>query len=255
MTVDPPVSRPGVCGPSGHLPDPSSFDRRSDVRPTGGPTTRREAVLKRSIRILVAAAVMGAVLVLPATPASAHESRQVGDYEFVVGWYDEPAFANAKNGPEVTITDSRGDPVVEGVDLQVELGFEDQTMTAELEPAFVVGVFGEPGNYNTDLYPTRPGTWTFTITGTVEDLEVDETFTSGPETFSDIEDPGAVAFPVEDPSNAELADQVDQVEQASAEAATPDDVSSARTLAYVGIAAGILGVLVAVIALWRKRTA
>ncbi|MGH2723925.1 MAG: hypothetical protein ACRDI0_06600 [Actinomycetota bacterium] len=125
-------------------------------------------------------------------------------------------------------------------------------MTAVLEPAFVVGVFGEPGNYNTDIYPTRAGTWTFRIFGTVEDQEVDEMFTSGPETFSDIEDPGEVAFPVDDPSNAELGDLIEQV---SAEAGASDEASSAQTLAYVGIAAGVLALVVAVMALWRKRAA
>ena len=208
--------------------------------------------MRKAARAVIAL-VAAALVAMPAAPAAAHESRKVGPYEFVVGWYDEPAFANAKNGPEVTITDSRGDPVVEGVELQVEIGFEGQTMTAELEPAFVVGVFGDPGNYNTDIYPTRAGMWTFRIFGTVEGMEVDETFTSGPDTFSDIEDPNEVAFPVEDPAIAEVADQVEQV---SADAATSeDDASSARTVAYVGIAAGILGLLVAIVALWRKRTA
>jgi hypothetical protein len=206
--------------------------------------------MRSAARALIAL-IVGTLIALPASPASAHESRQVGDYEFVVGWYDEPAFAYQKNGPEVTITDRRGNPAVEGVDLQVEIGFEDETMTAELEPAFLVGVFGEPGNYNTDIYPTRAGTWTFHITGTVEGQEVDETFTSGPETFSDIEDPGEVAFPVEDPSNAELADLVEQLR--AEETAASDDASSARTLAYVGIGAGLLGLVVAGIALMRRR--
>ncbi|MGH2723926.1 MAG: hypothetical protein ACRDI0_06605 [Actinomycetota bacterium] len=76
--------------------------------------------MRNAARAVIALAA-GALVAMPAAPAAAHESRQVGDYEFVVGWYDEPAFANAKNGPEVTITDSRGDPVVEGVELQVEI--------------------------------------------------------------------------------------------------------------------------------------
>jgi hypothetical protein len=201
-------------------------------------------------RLLVLTA--GALVLLPAAPASAHEERRVGDYEFVVGWYDEPAFANAKNGPEVTITDQKGDPVVEGVELQVEIGFEGETMTAELEPAFVVGVFGDPGNYNTDIYPTRAGTWTFRIFGNVEGQEVDELFTSGPDTFSDIEDPGEVAFPVEDPSNAELADLVEQMSGEQAESSEED--STARIIGYVGIAVGALGLIVALIALGRRRS-
>ncbi len=203
--------------------------------------------MPNTLRALIALTV-GALVALSASPAAAHETRKVGDYEFVVGWYDEPAFAYQKNGPEVTITGARGKPVVKGVDLQVEIRFGTETRTAELEPAFVVGVFGEPGNYNTDIYPTRAGTWTFRIFGTVEDQQVNETFTSGPDTFGDIEDPGEVAFPVEDPSNAELADLVEQARTEST-----DEVLSARTFGYVGTGVGILGLIVAVIALIRSR--
>jgi hypothetical protein len=202
-----------------------------------------------AFRVLVALSA-GVVVALSASPAAAHETRKVGDYEFVVGWYDEPAFAYQKNGPEVTITDARGRPVVKGVDLQVEIRFGDETRTAELEPAFVVGAFGEPGVYDTDIYPTRAGTWTFRISGNVEGNDVDETFTSGPDTFSDIRDPGEVAFPVEDPSNAELTDLVEQ-----ARAESSDDASAAKTFGYVGLALAVVALIVAIIAVVRRRPA
>lgn len=205
--------------------------------------------MRNAFRALIAMAV-GTLVVLTAPAAAAHETRKVGEYEFVVGWYDEPAFANQKNGPELTITAANGKPVVKGVDLQVEIGFEGETMTAELEPAFVVGVFGEPGNYNTDIYPTRAGTWTFRIFGSVGGQDVNETFTSGPDTFGDIEDPREVAFPVEDPSTAELNDLVEQVRNESS-----DGVSSARTFGYVGLALGVVALIVAIVAVTRGRRA
>lgn len=205
--------------------------------------------MRIAFRVLVALSA-GVLVALWASPAMAHETRKVGEYEFVVGWYDEPAFAYQKNGPEVTITDARGKPVVKSVDLQVEITFEGETMTAELEPAFVVGLFGEPGNYNTDIYPTRAGTWTFRIFGTVQGQDVNETFTSGPDTFGDIEDPREVAFPVEDPSNAELNDLVQQVRSESS-----GNASSARTFAYVASAVAVLALIVGVIALVRRRSA
>lgn len=195
------------------------------------PSVRRGGVIALAVTALL----------MTASLASAHESREVGPYEFVVGWSDEPAFANQPNGPEVTITDAKGDPVVEGVELEVEITFGDESMTAEMEPAFVVGVFGEPGNYNTDIFPTRPGTWVFHFTGTVEGEEIDEEFTSGPETFNDVEDPATTAFPIADPNNAELADRL---EQESAElAAAADDASSAGTLALIAIVVGGVALL------------
>jgi hypothetical protein len=171
----------------------------------------------------------------------------VGEYEFVVGWWTEPAFANQPNGPEVTISRA-GKPVVEAVALSVDVRFGEETSTYELEPAFIVGVFGEPGNYNADLLPTRPGTWEYRIYGTVEGAEVDETFTSGPETFGDIEDPAENAFPVADPNNAELSERI-QTESdrvASLESETEKDVSSARTFGLIGLIVGALGLIAAV---------
>ena len=43
------------------------------------------------------------LLILAAAPAYAHESREVGPFEVVVGWWEEPAFAGQPNGPEITI--------------------------------------------------------------------------------------------------------------------------------------------------------
>jgi hypothetical protein len=202
----------------------------------------------RKTATVSALAVLGVTtLILTAPPASAHERRQVGEYEFVVGWWTEPAFANQPNGPEVTIT-RRGKPVVEGVELTADLTFGAETVTYELEPAFVVGVFGEPGNYNADLVPTRPGTYEFHIYGTVEGAEVDEVFTSGPETFNDIQDPASTAFPAADPNNAELSERIqteaDRV--AALESETEKDVSSARTLGLIGVIVGAVGLVAAI---------
>lgn len=208
-------------------------------------------VFLRKAATASALAVLGVTtLILTAPPASAHETRQVGEYEFVVGWWTEPAFANQPNGPEVTIS-KEGKPVVEGVDLSADVIFGEETTTYSLEPAFIVGVFGDPGNYNADLVPTRPGTWEYRIYGTVEGAEVDETFTSGPETFSDIEDPAETAFPVADPNAAELSERIqteaDRVATVESEAEkAKDDASSARTLGLIGIIVGAAGLVAAV---------
>ncbi|HEV3475414.1 MAG TPA: hypothetical protein VG602_08615 [Actinomycetota bacterium] len=198
-----------------------------------------------------AGAVLGAILAalvvpaLTAGPAAAHETREVGDYTFVVGWYDEPAFANQPNGPEVTITRGpKETPIVESVDLQVDVTFGGETVTYPLEPAFVAGVFGDPGNYSADLFPTRPGTWEFRIYGTVVGQEVDETFTSGEETFSDIEDPAEIAFPVADPNNQQLASRLEE---------EADEAGSARVFGVIGVVLGAVALIIAGMVLLRRR--
>lgn len=200
------------------------------------------SVGRRSAAVSLLTALGLAMTVALAGPVSAHESREVGPYTFTVGWWEEPAFANQPNGPEITVVERKTeDPIVEEVELEVELVFGDESMTAEMEPAFVVDVFGEPGNYQADIFPTRPGTYTFHFTGTIEGEEIDEEFTSGPETFSDVNAPAEFAFPAADPSNAELADRL---EQESAEvAAAADDASSAGTLALIAIIIGGVGLI------------
>jgi hypothetical protein len=56
----------------------------------------------RLLAALVAFAFVAAAL-LPPLVAHAHEHRTVGDYEFIVGWMVEPAFAGQKNGLDLRI--------------------------------------------------------------------------------------------------------------------------------------------------------
>ena len=136
--------------------------------------------------------------------ASAHESRTIADgaYEIVVGFKNEPVFAGDKSGLEFWVSEvgaatpaagaeDEGVPV-EGLEetLQAEVIFEDQTMALPLEAAW-----DEPGAYGSDFFPSQPGTYTFRIYGTIGDTEIDETFTSGPETFGDVADPAPLQFP------------------------------------------------------------
>jgi hypothetical protein len=65
-------------------------------------------------------------------------------------------------------------------------------------------------------------------------MEVDESFTSGPETFSEIEAVDDIAFPA-------VASEGDSTSAATADA--QDAADSARTLAIGGIIVGLLGLV------------
>jgi hypothetical protein len=222
---------------------------------------------------MVAATAAAGVIALPAPAALAHEGRSQGDLEMVVGFGTEPAYAGQPNSVQL-ILEHGGEPVVDlGDTLEVEVTFGDQTQQFTLEPNFAVGAFGEPGDYRAWFIPTRSGQYIFHFTGTIDGEDVDETFTSGPGTFSDVEDPKQIQFPVQDPTNGELAERIDQevprlttaTEEARAAAtsavedagAASDDASSAQTFAILALAVGALGVALAAGALVvaRKRTA
>ena len=61
-----------------------------------------------SLRRATALVVGGALIVLSATPAYAHERRTVGAYQFTVGWGDEPAYNGYKNSVQLLLSDAAG---------------------------------------------------------------------------------------------------------------------------------------------------
>jgi hypothetical protein len=222
-------------------------------------------MFRRTAWIVVAAALSG-VLVLPATAALAHEGRSQGDLEMEVGFGTEPAYAGQPNSVQLLLVHD-GEPVVDlGDTLDVEVSFGDQTQPFPLEPNFAAGEFGDPGDYRAWFIPTRAGRYTFHFTGTIQGEDVDQTFTSGPKTFGDVEDPKQIQFPVQDPTNGELAERIDREvprltsatdEVRAAAAAADDNASSAQTFAVVALVVGAIGLALAAGAMLfaKKKTA
>lgn len=205
---------------------------------------------------LAAALVLG----LPAT-AFAHEGRPVGGYVTVVGWGDEPAYADQKNSVQLILATKSGHPFTSlGDSLKVEVIFGEQRMELPLEPAFDVEEgFGTPGDYRAWIIPTAPGTYTLHFFGSIGKQKFDERFTSGPSTFDDVADPAEVEFPTKVPTGTELATRLDREIPrlsegiAAARSDARDEVRTAKTLAIVGIVVGGLGLILAIVTLvgWR----
>jgi hypothetical protein len=226
-------------------------------------------------RIFTMAAAIGLAGMLmtftSAGPASAHEERKVGNYVLHVGFGDEPAYAGAKNSVQLLLHDARTDkPVVDlGDSLKVDVTQgagsatdDSRKLTMNIEPDFEVGEFGTPGDYRAFFIPTTAGTYTFHFTGTSKGQRVDEKFTSGPQTFSDAEDPAQVQFPVKEPSGSQLSARLDRevprlndaLAASQARASKAEDAASqARSIAIVGVVVGVLGLAAAAYGLTRKR--
>jgi hypothetical protein len=228
-------------------------------------------MLHRTSRALAAAGLIAGFVMVLAPAASAHEGRKLGDLEMEVGFGTEPAYVGQPNSVQLLLVHD-GDPVVDlGDTLDVEVTFGDaEPLQLTLEPFFEEGEFGTLGDYRAWFIPTSPGQYSFHFSGTVDGEDVDETFTSGPDTFSDVVGTDDIEYPVDVPSNAELAVRMDRLEPrltstiedaqraavAQARAAS-NDASSARTVGMIGIAIGVVGLLVAIAALVlaRRRTA
>jgi hypothetical protein len=139
----------------------------------------------RTTKFTFAAFVAFAMLIVTIDVASAHEHCHVGDYEFVVGFLNEPAINEEPNGLDLRVSKGEGDQAtpVEGVEktLKAEVSNGGQTMPLTISPAF-----NKPGSYKADFIPTAEGDYTFHVFGTINGQAVDEKFMSSRTTFSEV---------------------------------------------------------------------
>jgi hypothetical protein len=213
--------------------------------------------MRRSLTAALIAAILLSALAILAVPVMAHETAKAGDLALEVGWGTEPAYVGQLNSVQLIVTHAAdGDPINDpGAQLTAAVSYGDKSQEFPLAPTYDAEAgTGTPGEYAALVIPTAPGDYTFHITGTVEGVKVDVEVASSPKTFSPVEEASAAQFPVKVPGTEQVAQKLDAE---LARVATADDVSaevsSAKTLGYVGIAVGALGVLLAVVALLRRR--
>jgi hypothetical protein len=197
------------------------------------------------MRFPVAAIAAVVMLLVSVGVASAHEHRQVGDYQFIVGFLNEPAIVEEPNGLDLRVhkgQEDQGTPV-EGLDktLKAEVTSGGQTMPLELKAAF-----GQPGNYKGNFIPTAEGDYTFHITGTINGQPVDQKFTSSPTTFSSVGSRTALTFPVKVPPVAQVA-------ETAANASSAAD--SAKLFGIAGLGVGVLGLIAGIAGIMMARGA
>jgi hypothetical protein len=223
------------------------------------------------IRATLPAAAVLAIGLLTMFPgiASAHEEVEVGHIELAVGFGTEPdTYAGFPNSVQLLLAHD-GEPVIDlGDSLTVTIEFGDQTSDEmTFEPAFEVGEFGTPGDYRAYFVPSQPGDYTFHITGAYHGTKIDESFTSGPTTFSSVKDLSGSTFPaVQAPTNAELATRIQEesdrtttalaasTTDAEAAASSAEDAAdSAKTIGIIGIVVGAIGLVFGVVAFMATR--
>ncbi len=160
----------------------------------------------QSFLVTVATSVLVGMAVAPLA-VDAHGGRTVGDgkFEMVVGFLDEPVYAGDKSGLDLMVTyapqglatpgaashEGGGAPVV-GLEetLNAEVIFGDQRLDLPLSAAW-----DEEGAYYSIFFPSQSGDYTFHITGEIEGVAIDESFTSSRDGFGAVRDPEPVTFP------------------------------------------------------------
>jgi hypothetical protein len=203
--------------------------------------------------------------VLGTSTALAHEGRDVGDYNFIVGFINEPAVEGMLNGVSVRITSL----IVEGTDdhdhdahdhaeaeatedhaasnavaglttLQVEVTHVASSVSQVMD---LNEAWNSPGQYKSEFIPTSPGSYNFRFFGDIDGQAIDESFESSNTTFDEVTPATEIQFPVQlsAPRETENAARgaLDTANDAAIDAS--DASSSASTATLLGIIALILG--------------
>ena len=207
----------------------------------------------------------------------AHEGREVEGYNFVVGWIEEPAYEGLKNGVEIRVTKAASGSHGGHGEASEMVGVEGlgETLRVEVthvatEASKILSLYptrGVPGRYTAVLIPTTPGVYQFSVRGTVEGTQIDESFLSkgGGGGFDDIRSAADLQFPETLPQIRELESAVRgaletaQRAQDTALAASQEDEDPVTALLIVAMALGAAGAslgaagLVAAVRLSRRR--
>ncbi len=177
-----------------------------------------------------------AVLLSAGTVAArplAHERIVSGDYAFVLGWLDEPPVAGLKNAALVEVSTAKNDQPVEGAEgtLTAQIVYGGKSKELLLRP-----LEGQPGAYAGDFIPTRRGTYTLKLGGTIDGQPI--------EVSNEIEEVGSLDSLTFPEPQADLQKSFEALQS---------ELNTTRLLAVVGAALGAIGLVLAGVAIFRRK--
>ena len=169
------------------------------------------------------------------TSALAHERRTIanGKYDVVVGWDIEPAYQGLKNSASIRISQAGSNPAVpiQGAEKSLKVQIRQGASAKEFP---LRAFFGQQGYYVADIVPMRDGDFQWTFVGSINEDQVNEKFDTADGKFGGVEAISGLQFPAA--ADARPA-------ATAGAAAAQSDAQGARTLAFVGIGLGVLGLL------------
>jgi hypothetical protein len=199
------------------------------------------------------------ILVSGFSAAFAHKTVNVEQYEIEIGWRDEPPLVSQQNAIVFSITTEEG----KGVKSGVTNAFRDFTVTVKSGSLIkTLDILSDvrAGHYYSKIIPTKTGTLTIELTGSIEGVPVNEQID-----IEDVESLDVIAFP---PGSS--AGQADIVQLKNAMSSIQKDVSELKSkvgsvgtgdvdlsksydFAVFGLALGAAGVILAVIAMIKRK--
>lgn len=205
-------------------------------------------------------------------PAEAHITKVFGNYLVQIGWENEPVYTGLVNAAQVTIKKGSGDsatPVINALkNLQISVKYGSVAKPLDFLPSTTVD-----GQYRAPLIPTRVGTYSLVLKGTVEDQAIDAEIP-----LDDVASVDILNFP---PSSGSSSDNVNMGQMGTLVNQLTSDIEDAKNnadaaaksvsnvvqsfqqvkdttdrlymISMTGIGIGIAGVVIAVIAVTRKQ--
>jgi len=105
-------------------------------------------------------------------PASAHLTKVIGDYVISVGWENEPVYQGLVNAPTVGVSKGSGDsatPVINALaNMQISIKYGSVIKQLDFVPSSTVD-----GEYVSPMIPTKVGTYSLILKGTIQDQDID----------------------------------------------------------------------------------
>jgi hypothetical protein len=203
-------------------------------------------------------------------PASAHITKVFGNYLVTVGWQNEPTYAGLMNAPIVEVKKGSGDsakPVINALaNMQISIKYGSVTKQLDFVPDSTVD-----GQYVSPLIPTKVGTYSLIMKGTVENQNID---TGIP--LDDVASIDTLNFPQSgssaDTSNIgqvstiinQLTNDIEDAKSSANSAAQSvanvgksfqeikDTTDKLYMISMTGIGIGVAGIVIAVFAISRK---
>ena len=193
------------------------------------------------------------------TFAYAHTTIQIDPYEIEIGWQDEPPIVGILNAITIDIREP-GD--VEGVstgvinafkklDASVVLGGASKVLDINTDP--------RPGHYYAKIIPTKTGSLEVKLVGEINGVQINTIIP-----IEDVESTSVLDFPPTSTSSSgqevtALKNAVTSLQQdissikAQSNTSTGSDEGIAYNFAVFGISLGAAGVILAIIAMVRKK--
>ena len=192
--------------------------------------------------------------------AYADTTIQVDPYEIEVGWQDEPPVVGILNAITIDIREP-GD--VEGVSTGITNGFkklEASVVSGGASKVLDINTDPRPGHYYAKIIPTKTGSLQVELKGEINGIEIDVIIP-----IEDVESTSILDFPPTASSSSgqevtalknavtSLQKDISSMKAQGSITSTGSDGGAAYNFAVFGLSLGAAGVILAVIAMVRRK--